>query len=158
LKYIMKDIIDRYEESKFPALLEVLFFMILIMDLLLAIWMTFIAPLHIEKMPYLKIFYLIVIPIAYIFPLMDAICIKKSKKYLLQINDIYLLLRIVYLVFTFINETKYRIIEASSNLDNATSSSIISSGIFNISFTLVFSIVWIIAINKSKKVKYHINN
>jgi hypothetical protein len=154
----MKDIIDRYEESKYPALLEVLFFMVLIIDLMLAVWVSFMAPLHISKMPYLRIVYLIIIPIAYVAPLVDAICIRKTKKHLLIINDIYLSFRVVYLTFIFINEINYRIAEASSSISKAISSSIINSGIFCIVFTLIFSIAWIITINRSKTIKYHIAN
>jgi hypothetical protein len=154
----MKDIIDRYEESIFPGLLELLFFMVLVIDLILAVWMTFMAPLHISKMPYLKIIYLIVLPIAYIAPIVDSVCIKKTKKHLLLINDIYLTLRVVYLSFVFINEIMYRIADASTNIDKAISTSIISSGIFCILFSLLFSISWIITLHVSKKIKYHIAN
>jgi len=154
----MKDIIDRYEDSNFPALLEVLFFMILVMDLALAVWMAFMAPLHISKMPYLKFFYPIIIPIAFVFPIVNAICIRKAKKRLLLINDIFLSSRVVYLTFVFFNETKFRMAEASQDLDPALSSSIINSGIFNAIFTLLFSAAWMLMLNRSKKIKYHIAN
>jgi hypothetical protein len=154
----MKDIIDRYEESRFPGLLELLFFMVLIIDLILAIWMTFMAPLHISKMPYLRIIYILIIPIAYIAPIVDAICIRKTKKHLLLINDIYLSLRVAYLAFIFFNEIKFRMADASTFIDKAISTSIISSGIFSISFTLIFSISWMITLHASKKIKYHIAN
>jgi hypothetical protein len=155
---MLKDIIDRYEDSKYPGLLELLFFLILIIDLILAIWMTFMAPLHISKMPYLKMFYLAIIPIAYIAPIVDAVCIKKTKKHLLLINNIYLSIRVVYFSLVFLNEIKYRIADASSNIDKDITSSIISSGVFSISFILIFSVAWIILINTSQKIKYHIEN
>jgi hypothetical protein len=154
----LKDIIDRYEETKYPALLEILFFMILIIDLVLAVWITFMAPLHIDKMPYLKIFYIIIIPITYFFPIIDSICIRKTKKSLLLINNIYLVFRVIYFSFIFINEINYRLTAASGNIDKEITSNIVSSGIFCIAFILVFSIVWIITINKSKSINYHINN
>ena len=154
----MKDIIDRYEDSKFPALLEVLFFMVLVMDLSLAVWMTFMAPLHISKMPYLKMLYPVIIPIAYVFPIVNAVCIRKIKKRLLLINDIYLSSRVAYLSFVFFNEAAYRMAEAPREIDQAMSSSIINSGIFNVVFTLLFSAAWILILNRSKKIRYHIEN
>jgi hypothetical protein len=154
----MKDIIDRYEESKYPALLEILFFMILIIDLLLPIWVSFMASLHIEKMPYLKNVYMVVIPIAYILPLVDAILIKKTKKYLVKINNIYLVLRVVYLSFFFINEINYRLAVASHQMDKEIYSGIINSGVFNIVCIFLFSFFWLFTINLSKAIKYHIGN
>lgn len=154
----MRDIIDIYEESKFPALLEVLFFMVLVIDLSLAVWMTFMAPLHISRMPYLKIAYFAVIPVAYIFPIVDAVFIRKAKKQLLLINNIYLSVRVAYLAFAFTSEILYRMAEASGNIDKEIASSIIRSGIFNIACTLLFSAAWIAMLNLSKKIKYHIAN
>jgi hypothetical protein len=155
---ILKDIIDRYEESKYPGLLELLFFMILIIDLLLAVWLTFMAPLHIGKMPYLGIIYIIIIPFAYIAPIIVAICIKKTKKHLLFIIYLYLGIRVLYLAFVFVNEIKYRIAEASPNTDEAISSDIITSGLISIAFTLLFSISWMLLVKYSKKIKNHISN
>jgi hypothetical protein len=154
----VKDIIDRYEESRFPGLLEVLFFMILILDLLLAVWMSFMAPLHIEKMPYLKIVYAALIPLAYVFPIVDAIVIKKAKKHLLRINNIYLVYRLAYSAFVFVNETRYRLADVSAEIGKDAYLSIVGSGIFNIACTVIFSVAWIFAINTSKKVKFHIAN
>jgi hypothetical protein len=154
----MKDIMDIYEESKFPALLEILFFMIIVIEITLAIWISFMAPLHISKMPYLKIVYMILIPITYIFPLLDLIVIKKVKKHLLLINNTYLSIRALYFSFYFINEIQYRITEITDKTDRLNVSSTINSGIFCIVFVLMFSTIWIILINLSKKIKYYIND
>jgi hypothetical protein len=154
----MKDIIDRYEESKFPALLEVLFIMILTIDFTLAIWVSFMASLHIDRMPYLNSIYIIVIPIAYIFPLVNVISIKKSKKHLLRINNTYLLVRVIYLTFFFINEVNYRLAEAANQIDKVIYANIVNSGVLNISCVFIFSVFWIITINLSKTIKKHISS
>jgi len=154
----MKDIMDIYEDSKFPALLEILFFFIIVIELTLACWITFMAPLHISKMPYLRIVYMILVPVTYIFPLLDLIVIKKAKKHLLLINNIYLGSRFFYISFFFLNETQYRLSEITDKTDSLKVSDIMYSGIFCLVFTLIFSAVWIILINVSKQIKYYIND
>jgi len=154
----MKDIMDIYEESKFPALLEILFFFIIVIELTLACWITFMAPLHINKMPYLRIVYMILVPVTYIFPLLDLVVIKKAKKHLLLINNIYLCSSFFYISFFFVNEIQYRLTEIADKTDSLKVSDIMYSGIFSILFTLMFSVVWIVLINVSKKIKYHIND
>ncbi len=132
--------------------------MVLIVDVILAIWIAFNASLHIGKFPYLKIFYYAIIPLAFVFPIVDAIVIKKAKKNLLLINDIYLCVRIVYLAFFFINEIRYRLTESAVQIDKAISNSIVWSGIFEIAFVVVFSAFWISILHLSKAIKYHIDN
>jgi hypothetical protein len=154
----MKDFIDQYEDSRFPGLLELLFFLILIVDFLMAIWVSFMAPLHISKMPYLKIIYTIIIPIAFIAPLIITICIKKIKKHLILIINTYLGVRVIYLSFLFLNEIMYRLVEGSANINKETYSGIIYSGVFCIAFTFLFSLIWILLINGSKKIKNYISN
>jgi hypothetical protein len=152
----MKDIMDIYEESKFPTLLGILFVMIIAIEITLVPWITFMAPLHIGRMPYLRIPYMILVPLTFILPLVDLVAIKKATKHLLMVNTIYLSSRAIYFTFYFINEIQYRIAENSDKADGSNIADIVWSGIFCIMFTLIFSIAWIVLLNVSKNIKYYI--